>query len=257
MQRKIFFLFLSFLFVLVSCDKKQELTFETTKILGKDFECDSDCPDISIEEIRVKSTSRSLASAVEKINAHLSEHYIYSLTLNEEDVKEIESIEEAVNRFIVRYQEDKASFPDMAAKYEASIHSKVLHQSEEMLSMRVFTHLYTGGAHGYSSVSYLNFDPNTGEAIAVEQILVNIDEFIDFVEMKFREAYKIPQDSDINSTKFWFEGDRFILASNIGFDEENMLFTYNPYDIAPYSEGLIELKIPIREVQIFLNKKLK
>ena len=53
-----------------------------------------------------------------------------------------------------------------------------------------------------------------------------------------------------------FEGNTFILPSSMGFDEKHMLFTYNPYDIAPYSEGLIELKIPINEIQPFININL-
>ena len=87
-------------------------------------------------------------------------------------------------------------------------------------------------------------------------MIIDIEDFINFVEIKFREAHDIPKTGDINATRFMFEGNTFILPSSMGFDDKNMLFTYNPYDIAPYSEGLIELKIPINEIQPFININL-
>src|SRR5699024_11270690 len=104
---------------------------------------------------------------------------------------------------------------------------------------------------------YLNFEPKTGNEIAIEQMLIDTKDFINFVEIKFREAHDIPKGSDINSTRFMFEGNAFILPSSMGFDGKNMVFTYNPYEIAPYSEGLIELKIPINEVEPFLKLNLE
>lgn len=257
MQYKIAFsLFLS-LFVLISCNKDHDLSFDISQKSAKDFGCETDCPDISIQQLEALGHSEEMKPIADNINKNLSEHIIYSLSTYEDSTEEIESVEEAVKQFISDYHEDKMEFPDMLAHYKATIKSEKLHDSENMLSIRMFTHLYTGGAHGYSSVSYLNLDPKTGHIIPLEQMLIDIEDFIGFVEMKFREAYDIPKTSDINATRFMFDGNVFILPSSMGFDEKHMLFTYNPYEIAPYAEGPIELKIPINEVQAFLNTSLE
>lgn len=244
------------LFILVSCNKDQGLTYETTQKSAKDFDCKTDCPEISIQQMEAIGHSKKMNAIADNINKNISDHVIYSISSYEDSPGEIKSVEQAVKRFISGYHEDKMEFPDMMATYKATIKSEKIHDSENMLSLRMFTHLYTGGAHGYSSVSYLNLDPKTGHIIPLEQMLIDLDDFIGFVEMKFRKAYDIPENSDINANRFMFEGNTFILPSSMGFDDKNMLFTYNPYEIAPYAEGPIELKIPINEVQAFLNRSL-
>lgn len=253
--RVVFSFLLSFIF-LISCNKKQDLTFEIIHTTEEDYGCTIECPEISIQKLEALSHSKETKTVAENINKSIEEHIVYSISSYTDETEGLENTKEAVKKFIASYQKDKKEFPDMAAHYKASIESKKTHDTKNLLSLRMFTHLYTGGAHGYSSVSYLNFDPHTGQAIAVEQMLLDTEAFILFVEKKFREAYDIPKNSSINSTRFMFEGDVFILPSSMGFDQDYMLFTYNPYEIAPYSEGLIELKIPIHEVQAFINRKL-
>lgn len=229
------------------------MNFESTNKTEKDFGCEMDCPEINIQQLVAKSATAEGNRVAKIINNQVSEHIIYSLSSYSDSIINIATVEDAAKHFILAYQKDKLAYPDMVAHYKASIESERTHDSKNLLSIRIFTHLYTGGAHGYSSVSYLNFDPKTGHILAIEQMLIDVEDFISFVEIKFRRAYGIPETSDINSTKFMFEGNAFILASSIGFDDKNMVFTYNPYEIAPYSEGPIELKIPINEVQAFLN----
>lgn len=257
MKYKIIFSLLLSLFVLISCNKDLELSYETTHKSEKDFGCETDCPDISIQQLEALGHSDEMNPIATNINKSINEHIIYSISSYEDSTEEAKSVEEAVKQFISGYHEDKMEFPDMIANYKATIESEKIHDSENMLSIRMFTHLYTGGAHGYSSISYLNFDPKTGHILPMEQMLIDTEDFIDFVEMKFRTAFDISKTADINATRFMFDGNTFILPSSIGFDERNMLFTYNPYEIAPYSEGLIELKIPINEVQAFLNRSLE
>lgn len=258
MQHKTVFSLLLLLIIMVSCAKKEaNLSFKATHYTEHDFGCDSECPEIDIQQLVAKSSSKEERWIAENINNQIVEHIIYSLSSYDDSTREIKTVEEAAQRFIIRYKEDKFEFPDMVAHYSASIESEKKHNSENLISIRMFTHLYTGGAHGYSSVSYLNFDPKTGNEIAIEQMLIDTEDFINFVEIKFRQAFDIPEGSDINATRFMFEGNTFILPSSMGFDDKHMVFTYNPYEIAPYSEGLIELKIPINEVQAFLNINLK
>src|SRR5699024_306696 len=149
-----------------------------------------------------------------------------------------ESIGEAVKGFIARYKEDKREFPDMVAHYTASIESEKTHDSENLISIRMFTHLYTGGAHGYSSVSYLNFDPKTGNEIAIEQIQTDRREIIRIIEIKVRRATYMPQRSDLSTCRRMSEVNAFILPTSKGFEAKHMLVTYNPYETPPYTEVL-------------------
>lgn len=253
MRSKAFILiFFTFLLVL-SCNKNQNIKFETLSFTEKNFDCTTECPEMNIDKVFAKSSS----PIANKINQLIDQRFIYLLTLDEDKASHTENFEAAAGTFIQSYQNDKASFPDMAAKYDATIESEVLHHSKNLLSLHIFSHIYTGGAHGFSATTYINIDPRTGKEIEVEQLINNKEKFIALVEKKFRDTYNIPSGEDINSTKFLFENNSFELPSQIGFDNRNMLLTYNPYDIAPYSEGLIHLKLPIEEIQNFINIDLK
>lgn len=242
---------------MASCaEDSKEISFKTVKTTEKDYGCESDCADVSINKTEVVGHDSKSEGIADKINQVINESFVHLLTIDEDNVQNVNTIDEGVKRFISIYQEDKNSYPDMAAKYETSIESEVFHQSENLLSIKILTYNYMGGAHGYSAISYLNFDPKTGEFIGIDQMINDMDNFTSFVENKFREEYDLPEGTDL-SEKFWFDDDVFILPEDMGFDKNNMVFTYNPYDIAPYAEGTIELKIPIKEVQPFLNRELK
>src|SRR5699024_12187222 len=106
-----------------------------------------------IQQLEAISPTDKMVPIAENINRTINEHIIYSLS-SYEDEDTSESIGEAVKGFIARHKEDKREIPDMVAHYTASIESEQTHDSEHLISIRMFTHLYTGGAHGYSSVSY-------------------------------------------------------------------------------------------------------
>ena len=111
--------------------------------------------------------------------------------------------------------------------------------------------IFMGGAHGYRGLSFLNFDPGTGEVYSHQDIFT--PEFKDLVEKKFREEQSIPPEANINSTGFWFEDESFHLPSNIGFENNKVLLVYNAYEIAAYSAGDIYIEIPKEEIESYLK----
>ena len=66
---------------------------------------------------------------------------------------------------------------------------------------------------------------------------------------------EIPADSSINATGFWFEDDTFYLPETIGFQDSSIIILYNPYDIASYADGTIEIIIPLEDVESHLKVK--
>lgn len=98
---------------------------------------------------------------------------------------------------------------------------------------------YPRAAHGMYSSRYINYDLTDGKIISLEDILTEegFEKIIDFI----REAseYKGVRllDSEINS-----------LPANNNFyinNELQLVFVYQPYEIAPYSEGIINIPINI------------
>ena len=111
--------------------------------------------------------------------------------------------------------------------------------------------LFTGGAHGYTSVSFLNFDPQTGELLTQKELFD--PSFSSFAEEVFRQKNGIPENEPINSTGFLFDEEKFQLPKNIGFSEKKVLLRYNPYEVASYADGSLLLEIPLEEARKYLK----
>lgn len=246
--------FLSFLFlVLISCKKDSHLLIVSDSILKKYTDnCNSeDCTQVSIDYVKAEGTTPVSEILNTKINDFIITSLLYDLE-GEINTSEF-TIEKAAKHFITIYKEDKEEFPDITSTYTAEISVSQTYVSHKLLCFELQEFLFTGGAHGYGAVTFLNIDPKTGETLSLKKICKNKKKFTQFVEQKFRIEMEIPEKETINSNGFWFEEDIFYLPKTIGFTDEEVIFLYNPYEIASYAAGPIELRISLNEAQNYLN----
>lgn len=172
-------------------------------------------------------------------------------TVDYEDESSSKTPQELVDNFIANYQETASEFPEYELPWEATITGKTLFQNENMICLQFNTDMFTGGAHGYRSVNYLNFDAKTGKKLQNTDLFTA--QFRDFVEHRFREKHHIPEGSNINSTGMFFENDEFHLPANIGFSKSEVILHYNAYEIAPYAAGDFRMVYPKSEIEQFLK----
>ncbi|MAZ73390.1 MAG: hypothetical protein CMC70_09615, partial [Flavobacteriaceae bacterium] len=146
-----------------------------------------------------------------------------------------------------------AEFPGLSAEYFAEISVQEKYSNKEVFSISCQNYLYTGGAHGYGAVSFLNFNPQTGKQLYYEDVFENVSDFEALAEKLFRQQQEIPKEGSINATGFWFEDDRFYLPETFGISKEFITLQYNQYDIASYAAGPIVVEIPIARVNDLLT----
>ena len=252
MSHKLYRIFLFFL-IITSCaedkgKKEMQLQFKKENILKKaGANCDTadyDCTVISLDV--VKAVGQKDISAT--FNRALEEHVI-KLVTSEPD-PEIDNLEDLSEKFMSDYKEAAADFSE-EPPWEAYVNESIYKKSEDLVSIGITTEIFSGGAHGYKTLTFLNFDPKTGNLYSKQDLFT--PEFKDHVEAIFRKEQNIPQEENINSTGFWFENDTFHLPENIGFDNEKLILIYNSYEVAPYASGDIYLEIPLEEVKSFLK----
>ena len=243
---------LAFIFsvLLVGCEKdKQKLEFEVLSIEKVSVEnCipeEENCTYISIEiPWALDYETRS-----KKINRKVEEHVIQLIDYQEEN--NFKNLEDLSENFIEDYESTSKEFPEENIPWEASILGRISHRSSDLISIEFDLALFTGGAHGYTSLSYINFNSKTGDQLSKKDIFE--DKFIDYAENIFRLKNNIPKDQPINSTGLLFENDRFQLPKNIGFSKNKIILRYNAYEVASYAEGGIQLEIPIQDVEEFIK----
>ena len=147
-------------------------------------------------------------------------------------------------------------FPDESIPWEAKIDAEVAYENNDLITIMLNSYIFTGGAHGYGSTRFLNFEKKSGLELGRKDLFKNQGDFVDFAEERFRMQEKIPNDQSINSTGLMFELDEFYLPENIGFTQSGLKLLYNPYEVASYADGTIEMTIPYGEVEKFLAIQL-
>lgn len=250
MPKNVLWVFVIFL-VISSCknDKEEDasLYFENKTIVERSDDCvleSYSCSIISLEFISASGPEE----ISEKINRVLEQHLIHIVST--EGDPNVSSLQELAENFITNQKNSALDF-DEEIPWKAYINTSIFDHTSQLVSIGVDAEISTGGAHGYSSHTFLNFDPETGEELSHSEIFK--EGFKAYTEKVFREKQGIPTGENINSTGFWFENNEFELPENIGFDPSNVILVYNSYEIDSYADGDLYMEIPREEVKHFLK----
>lgn len=234
--------------LLLGCKNENKLTFEPKSM---ESEVCSNCPEVTIQIPKALDKTK----IAETINTALKEEVI-SLLLYDDEL-DVSTVQDAIVSFKNGYLELQKLYSDETTKWEASIQGEVTYEDKNLLTIVLNTYLFTGGAHGYTSKQFLNFEKNKAIELDNSELFKDEADFRSFAESIFRKKEQIPQGESINATGFMFEKGSFHLPENIGFTEEGLTLLYNPYEVASFADGTIELVLPHTEVKKYLKQKPK
>jgi len=116
---------------------------------------------------------------------------------------------------------------------------------------------YTGGAHGNYGTSKFIIDRTTGKQLTVSDLVTSTRELNKLVEKYLRKAYKIPNGQRLD--EFGLFENAIEANNNFYFDAKNntLCFDYNPYEIGPYSMGMVSVPIDIDALNSILKIKFE
>lgn len=242
-----FILLLVIFWGLYSCDNKEPFTFEKQNLtIDTLLDCKNvDCVSLEINLLQVIDDHQIATTINKEIESAACSILNIGKNASEPTLKE------AISQFNSSYQNISEEFPEEIVPYEATIDCELSFQCQSLISVIMDSYIFTGGAHGNGTVSYLNIDTKTGKQFSNRALFKNYNEFELYAEKIFRTQNKIPEDESINSTGFFFEDDTFSLPSTIGFTDKEVVLYYNQYEINSYAEGPIELKLNKEEVASF------
>ncbi len=108
---------------------------------------------------------------------------------------------------------------------------------------------YTGGAHGNGYSFYEYFLKENGSMVGLDHFTSDMGVLLTVAEKYFREQQEVEPGASLNDAGFWFENDEFALNDNFYFSGDKIIFVYNSYEIAPYAAGVIDLEIPLADLE--------
>lgn len=236
-------LFFGAFIVLFSCKEDSTISFTDTTI------------ETSENAIITISYPKAVGNEkiADRINTTIENFLANEINMSEKNDKNLE-LEEAVRDFDEEYKLFKDDFSDSTQEWEALIESELNYDSDEILCVTVNSYLDTGGAHGNSHITFLNFDKRSGKLLKTKDIIKDEEGFKKLVQPYFEKATKpLSDDEEIQDLFF---GEAFQLPENIGFNSEGIILLYNIYEIASYVQGVTEFTIPYEEAKPYLKIEL-
>lgn len=134
---------------------------------------------------------------------------------------------------------------------------KVKTNNNYFLSLEFSTYFYTGGAHGGYGSLFRNIDLKTGKAITIDDIFKDGSDSIlkTILNEKIRETYEVVP--DIKLTDIGFFADSVDLTENFYITTKGIGFFFNPYEVACYAMGTVDVFIPFSNISAIMNEDFK
>lgn len=153
------------------------------------------------------------------------------------------------------------SYRDMAREmgglegcWELKTSVDTAYSNERVLTAKCETYAYTGGAHPNSNLSFYTFDRRTGQTLDLTDMISDTTVLLNVVEQAFRKQQQVPSPISLEERGYFLRDGQFFLPANIGLSRQGMIFYYNPYEIAAYAVGPIEVVVPYEQLNGILRE---
>ena len=223
-------------FLIIGCSHNDNPEFKKIKYEKMVGDCQNDiCVNIDLNYYQMEGESE----VVKNFNALMEKTVFGKMSFS--DKPENQSKEELVTAIVKDYQDFKKEFPDArTGGYEQETESEITYKSDNLVSFRIVTNLYSGGAHSSHIVEFLNIDPQTGGKKNILDIITEKKQFNKYVESLLRKKLKMSETDKWADFTFM---DKFNLPENMGMTSRGLELVYNEYELLPYSEGITTLII--------------
>lgn len=143
------------------------------------------------------------------------------------------------------YREDRADAAKHAwYEYRYVVTTEAIDNGNGMTNYIINLNYYEGGAHGITQRLTMNFDNKTGHQVSLTDVF-GADYVASLTELLLKALLDKTGKKNLDALHqngYLYSMDMFI-PENYIIEEDKVIFIFNPYEIAPYSEGLIELEI--------------
>jgi hypothetical protein len=155
------------------------------------------------------------------------------------------------------YRMLQEEFSDYSLPWSLEREMRVVADTVEVVSLRFREYSFLGGAHGMEIMQLASFDAVSGKRLWPADLFTpGSDSALSaIVEHAFREVREVHEGESLQDAGFWMEDGKFVVGTNVAVGNGDMIFHYNPYEIAPYALGPTEVRIPFAYLSSILSKE--
>ena len=231
---------------------------------------DSTNPYCTIESYFIFPSEFKDKEVLNKLNLHFIESFFGLDSFSEKDTASAtpkNAMDNYIQKYITDYKELESDFitevevtgkkpsqESWYAYYEMSS-NEILYNKCDLISYMVSVEYYTGGAHGGHGYNNHVLSLKTGKEIN------EIDIFIDDYQDPLAQIIVNTIASDNNVTNpeeleniGYFNTNEIYPNDNFYIDEKGITYTFNVYEIAPYSLGKTDVFLPFEKIRHLLRE---
>ena len=119
------------------------------------------------------------------------------------------------------------------------------------MSISVLYYQYTGGAHGNNCQETVNLDLENEKELTLRDLFDSSKDYLKVLNDQLLKHMQNDLDNIFEDTLSNFQASddlKFYLT------DDAIVFYFDPYEIAPYSSGILEYQIPYKSLENILNK---
>lgn len=252
--------------VLNSCSKKtkqgKDIAFENIKVnKSTNIEDDPNSPQCKVN-IQMLYATNAGGIVSQRINSAIIDKLFAMQKLTAQN---------AVDSFTNKYLDDyKTNYGPFYKEDKSNLEKKKTYQFYYNLSSEtkkgkngievylIKENFYEGGAHGISQTIVMNFDDSTGKVININDVFVpGYENTLNGLLLDALLKKTDTKNVDGLKSKGYLVSEDIYAPENFIIADDGITFVYNPYEIAPYSAGKIEIKLDYSDLSKILNKNFK
>ncbi|MGN0568307.1 MAG: DUF3298 domain-containing protein [Acutalibacteraceae bacterium] len=174
-----------------------------------------------------------------------------SQLMNERKEERLKIYEDAVDIF----NEEIAYNPEYSKVYEVTEEVFVRRADTRVLSLVFDVFNYWGGAHGSPYITGVVFDTETGEKLALTDVVTDVKLLPDLVEEQLEKFFDTDYlYGDLNLQTYFDEN---LDTIQWVLDYHGVTVFFNPYDIAPFASGIFNVTITFAEHPELFKEKYR
>ncbi len=157
------------------------------------------------------------------------------------------------------FAEEMSEFYDPDDEYAFRFHytyevrgGRVSDSKEGMVAYRASETAYQGGAHGSFAEVCLNMDASTGRELFLSDVFKEdkMDRVKELMEQQLMADHGMKSMEQLrDSTGITMLAEVFVSDYNFLLLKDGVLFVFNPYDIAPWAVGTVEVKLTYDQLE--------
>jgi len=143
--------------------------------------------------------------------------------------------------------------PTFHQTWNQSSHMKTFSREHDFLTIQYKFDGYSGGAHGYYNEIYKVFDLKNNKTLQLSDVVENQDSQ---VWSRILMDHFLKNDIGTGQSEMLLVKE-IPLNNNFYFDNQNLYFLYNQYEIAAYAAGPILIKVPFSDIKPMLTQSFR